>query len=62
MTMLTRLKQMQQLTCDLCGGPVLKRQCKIVCTVCGFMRDCGDPVKTEEMTSTHSDSFSARGV
>ena len=29
--------------CDLCGGPVLERQCKLVCTVCGFQRDCSDP-------------------
>ncbi len=29
--------------CWLCGGPVFKRHCKIVCTVCGFMRDCSDP-------------------
>ncbi len=29
--------------CWLCAGPVLKRHCKIICTVCGFTRDCSDP-------------------
>lgn len=29
--------------CWICNGPVIKRHCKIVCTVCGFMRDCSDP-------------------
>ena len=29
--------------CWLCGGPVDKRHCKIVCLTCGFMRDCSDP-------------------
>lgn len=29
--------------CWLCGGPVIKRHCKIVCSACGFMRDCSDP-------------------
>ena len=29
--------------CWTCGGPVTKRHCKIVCQVCGFMRDCSDP-------------------
>ena len=31
------------LTCELCGGPVLDRHCKIVCLNCGFQRDCSDP-------------------
>lgn len=29
--------------CDLCGGPVEERHCKIVCLNCGFQRDCSDP-------------------
>jgi 8-oxo-dGTP diphosphatase len=29
--------------CWTCGGPVLKRHCKIICQVCGFTRDCSDP-------------------
>jgi hypothetical protein len=29
--------------CWLCGGPVVKRHCRIICQVCGFMRDCSDP-------------------
>lgn len=31
------------LRCDLCGGPVLDRHCKIVCLNCGYQRDCSDP-------------------
>lgn len=30
-------------TCELCGGEVLERHCKIVCLNCGFQRDCSDP-------------------
>ncbi len=29
--------------CELCGGPVLGRHCKITCLNCGFQRDCSDP-------------------
>lgn len=29
--------------CWLCGGPVVKRHCKIICPSCGFTRDCSDP-------------------
>jgi carbonic anhydrase/acetyltransferase-like protein (isoleucine patch superfamily) len=29
--------------CDLCGGPVLERHCKVVCLTCGYQRDCSDP-------------------
>ena len=29
--------------CELCGGTVLERHCKIVCQVCGYQRDCSDP-------------------
>jgi 8-oxo-dGTP diphosphatase len=29
--------------CWVCGGEVAKRQCKIICLECGFMRDCSDP-------------------
>jgi 8-oxo-dGTP diphosphatase len=29
--------------CWVCGGPVEKRHCKIVCRACGFTRDCSDP-------------------
>ncbi len=29
--------------CWMCNGPVVKRHCKIVCQLCGFTRDCGDP-------------------
>lgn len=29
--------------CWLCSGETLKRNCKIICQVCGFTRDCSDP-------------------
>lgn len=29
--------------CELCGGPVVERHCKIVCLNCGYQRDCSDP-------------------
>ncbi|MEJ2202537.1 MAG: gamma carbonic anhydrase family protein [Gemmatimonadota bacterium] len=29
--------------CDLCGGPVIDRHCKVVCLTCGYQRDCSDP-------------------
>lgn len=29
--------------CELCGGPVVERHCKLVCSNCGFQRDCSDP-------------------
>jgi hypothetical protein len=29
--------------CELCGGPVLERHCRIICLNCGFQRDCSDP-------------------
>lgn len=29
--------------CDRCGGPMIERHCKLVCTNCGFQRDCSDP-------------------
>ncbi len=31
------------LRCELCGGPVLDRHCKLVCLNCGYQRDCSDP-------------------
>ena len=29
--------------CELCGGPVIERHCKILCLACGYQRDCSDP-------------------
>jgi hypothetical protein len=29
--------------CDLCGAPMLEWHCRIVCTFCGYQRDCSDP-------------------
>jgi len=33
----------RSLRCDLCGGPMLERHCKLVCQNCGYQRDCSDP-------------------
>ena len=30
-------------TCELCGGPVVERHCKVMCLSCGYQRDCSDP-------------------
>ena len=29
--------------CERCGERMEERQCKIICTNCGFTRDCSDP-------------------
>jgi hypothetical protein len=29
--------------CDLCGAPLLEWHCRLICTSCGFQRDCSDP-------------------
>jgi len=29
--------------CERCGERMEERQCKIICTNCGMMRDCSDP-------------------
>ena len=29
--------------CELCGGPVVERHCKVECLNCGYQRDCSDP-------------------
>ena len=31
------------LVCEICGGQMVQRQCKISCPNCGFTRDCSDP-------------------
>ncbi len=36
-------RYMAESGCELCGGPVLERHCKIMCLNCGFQRDCSDP-------------------
>ena len=33
----------ETMICELCGGPLLERHCKIMCQVCGYQRDCSDP-------------------
>jgi len=33
----------ETILCDLCGGRMIERHCRIVCTVCGYQRDCSDP-------------------
>ena len=30
-------------SCELCGGALLERHCKITCLNCGYQRDCSDP-------------------
>ncbi|HSJ26064.1 MAG TPA: hypothetical protein VK929_15405 [Longimicrobiales bacterium] len=29
--------------CDLCGAPMEEWHCRIICTFCGYQRDCSDP-------------------
>jgi hypothetical protein len=29
--------------CDLCGAPMVEWHCRIICTFCGYQRDCSDP-------------------
>jgi ribosomal protein L32 len=29
--------------CERCGEPMEERKCKILCTNCGYYRDCSDP-------------------
>jgi hypothetical protein len=29
--------------CDLCGAPMQEWHCRIICTFCGYQRDCSDP-------------------
>ena len=33
----------EEFRCDLCGGPMLDRHCKLLCLRCGYQRDCSDP-------------------
>jgi uncharacterized Zn finger protein (UPF0148 family) len=28
--------------CDICGHPMITRQCKIICLNCGYRWDCSD--------------------
>lgn len=28
--------------CDICSGPTYELHCKIICTNCGYTRDCSD--------------------
>jgi hypothetical protein len=30
-------------SCDLCGQIMISLHCKLVCTYCGYRRDCSDP-------------------
>jgi hypothetical protein len=29
--------------CDLCGALMVERHCKLICSRCGYIRDCSDP-------------------
>lgn len=31
------------LVCEVCGGAMFERHCKILCPRCGYQRDCSDP-------------------
>ena len=33
----------EYLTCEICGQRMSERHCKIVCSNCGYTRDCSDP-------------------
>jgi 8-oxo-dGTP diphosphatase len=33
----------EPILCDICGAVMLDRHCKLICTRCGFTRDCSDP-------------------
>ena len=37
------LGQASALVCELCGGPIMERHCKVICLSCGYERDCSDP-------------------
>lgn len=36
-------RYLTEVECELCGGPVLERHCKVLCLNCGYQRDCSDP-------------------
>lgn len=40
---LRMLSLLDDLTCDVCGGRMVERKCKILCLNCGYTRDCSDP-------------------
>lgn len=29
--------------CDICGAPMREFNCELICTKCGYRRDCSDP-------------------
>jgi hypothetical protein len=33
----------EEYRCDLCGAPMQEWHCRIICTFCGYQRDCSDP-------------------
>lgn len=35
--------ELESLTCEICGQRMSERHCKIVCSNCGYTRDCSDP-------------------
>ena len=30
-------------SCDLCGAAMIDFNCELICTNCGYRRDCSDP-------------------
>jgi rubrerythrin len=39
----SRASDSPSLVCEVCGGAMFERHCKIVCPRCGYQRDCTDP-------------------
>jgi hypothetical protein len=39
----SKLPHQDNLICEICGGRMVERQCKILCPNCGYTRDCSDP-------------------
>jgi hypothetical protein len=37
------MPRQDNLVCEICGGRMVERHCKIVCVNCGYTRDCSDP-------------------
>lgn len=35
--------QGEAVLCDICGHPMIDWHCELICTNCGFRRDCTDP-------------------
>lgn len=38
-----RIPLFQDTVCWVCAGPTFTRHCKLICSNCGYTRDCSDP-------------------